>query len=124
MNLLQFPMISIARRNSGAVVVAVVGQLGVGNREALKQHFIDELANGARAFVLDLTCAGYIDASGLGVLVSIEKRVRDAGGEIVLAGLNEDLTELFEITKLDTAFPIADNLKAGVAYIERERVPA
>jgi anti-sigma B factor antagonist len=44
----------------------------------------------------------------LGALVSISKKVREHGGELRLAGLNEDLRSLFELTKLDTLFAITD----------------
>jgi len=49
---------------------------------------------------------GYIDSSGLGVLVSLSKKIREQGGELRLAGLNADLQTLFELTKLDTLFSI------------------
>jgi anti-sigma B factor antagonist len=42
----------------------------------------------------------------LGALVTISKRVRETGGQIRLAGLNDDLRALFELTKLDTLFAI------------------
>ena len=61
---------------------------------------------GERQFLIDFSPTGYIDSSGLGALVSISKRVREAGGELRLAGLNEDLRSLFELTKLDTLFAI------------------
>jgi anti-sigma B factor antagonist len=38
----------------------------------------------------------------------LSKKVREQGGELRLAGLNEDLRSLFELTKLDTLFAIAD----------------
>src|ERR1700743_3943783 len=89
-------------------VVKVEGQLIVANRQELKQLVQDALERGARKFVVDFTPTAYIDSSGLGALVSISKRVRDAGGDLRLAGLNEDLRSLFELTKLDTLFTIAD----------------
>ena len=54
--------------------------------------------------LIDFTQAGYIDSSGLGALVSLGKRIREQGGELRLAGLNEDLRTLFELTRLDTLF--------------------
>jgi len=56
---------------------------------------------------VDFDQTGYIDSSGLGVLVSLSKKIREQGGELRLAGLNEDLRTLFELTKLDTLFKIA-----------------
>jgi len=66
------------------------------------------LDHGDRRILIDFSRTGYIDSSGLGALVSISKRIREAGGELRLSGLNEDLRSLFELTKLDTLFAITD----------------
>lgn len=96
-------------------VVDVDGQLIVGNRQELKQKVLDELERGARKFLVDFTNTGYIDSSGLGVLVSLSKKVREQGGELRLSTLNEDLRTLFELTKLDTLFRIADSREEGLS---------
>jgi anti-sigma B factor antagonist len=98
---------SLNKDQRGIVIVGVDGQLIVGNRQELKQKVLDALEGGTRRFVIDFTKTGYIDSSGLGVLVSLSKKVREQGGELRLAGLNEDLQTLFELTKLDTLFAIA-----------------
>lgn len=79
----------------------------VGNRQAFKQQVCDLIACGRSHVVLDLTQCGYIDASGLGVLVSIAKKLREAGGSLLLEHVNEDVRALFGYTKLDTIFAIA-----------------
>jgi anti-sigma B factor antagonist len=91
------------------LVVDVEGQLIVGNRQELKQKVLEELEKGQRKFIIDFEKTGYIDSSGLGVLVSLSKKIREQGGELRLANLNEDLRTLFELTKLDTLFQIADS---------------
>ena len=95
-------------------VVDVEGQLIVGNRQELKQKILDELERGARKFLVDFAQTGYIDSSGLGVLVSLSKRIRENSGELRLANLNDDLKTLFELTKLDTLFQIADSRERGL----------
>jgi anti-sigma B factor antagonist len=95
-------------------VVDVDGQLIVGNRQELKQKVLDELEGGSRKFLIDFTRTGYIDSSGLGVLVSLSKKIREQGGELRLSTLNEDLRTLFELTKLDTLFRIADTREEGL----------
>ena len=99
---------SEAKDPSGVAVVQVDGQLIVGNRQELKVLIQGALDRGERRILIDFSRAGYIDSSGLGALVSIAKRVRETGGELRLAGLNEDLRSLFELTKLDTLFAIAE----------------
>src|SRR5438552_19081745 len=98
---------SLTKDKRGVVVVGVDGQLIVGNRQDTKQQVLGSLDGGARKFVIDFTRTGYIDSSGLGVLVSLSKKIREQGGDLRLAGLNEDLQTLFELTKLDTLFAIA-----------------
>jgi anti-sigma B factor antagonist len=90
-------------------VVTVEGQLIVGNRQELKQKVLDEIERGERKFLVDFSQTGYIDSSGLGVLVSLSKKIREHGGELRLTNLNEDLKTLFELTKLDTLFQIAES---------------
>jgi len=87
-------------------VIRVDGQLTVGNRQELKATVQAGLDAGGRKFVIDCSSTGYIDSSGLGALVTIAKRVREADGQVRLCGLNEDLRSLFELTKLDTLFAI------------------
>jgi anti-anti-sigma factor len=95
-------------QNGGITLVEVEGQLIVGNRQELKQKVLEHLEGGDRKFVIDFSNTGYIDSSGLGVLVSLSKKIREQGGELRLSSLNEDLRTLFELTKLDTLFRIAD----------------
>jgi anti-sigma B factor antagonist len=90
------------------LVVQVDGQLIVGNRHELKDLIHSALDQGERRLLIDFSRTGYIDSSGLGALVSISKRVREAGGELRLSGLNDDLRSLFELTKLDTLFAITE----------------
>ena len=68
-----------------------------------------------RRFVIDFTNTGYIDSSGLGALVTMSKQVREHGGELRIAGLNDDLRALFELTKLDTLFTISDTADQALA---------
>ncbi len=106
---------SLKKDKSGVVVVGVDGQLIVGNRQELKQKVLESLDGGAKKFVIDFGKTGYIDSSGLGVLVSLSKKIREQGGELRLAGLNEDLQTLFELTKLDTLFAITRTAEEALA---------
>ncbi len=106
---------NVRKHPGGVLVVEVDGQLIVGNRQELKQRVLDALEGGARKFLIDFTRTGYIDSSGLGVLVSLSKKIREEGGDLRLAGLNEDLKTLFELTKLDTLFAITDSASEALA---------
>ena len=102
-------MVFQVEQQDDVTIVDVEGQLIVGNRQELKQKMLDRLEDGDRKFVVDFSNTGYIDSSGLGVLVSLSKKIREQDGQLRLASLNEDLRTLFELTKLDTLFQIADS---------------
>jgi anti-sigma B factor antagonist len=96
----------VRKESNGVVVIGVDGQLIVSNRHELKERVAEAVDFGTRKILVDFTNTGYIDSSGLGALVSLAKKLREAGGELRLAGLNADLRTLFELTKLDTLFTI------------------
>lgn len=97
---------TVRKESDGVVVIGVDGQLIVSNRHELKERVAEAVDFGTRRILVDFTNTGYIDSSGLGALVSLAKKLREAGGELRLAGLNADLRTLFELTKLDTLFNI------------------
>ena len=100
---------------AGVTIVTIDGQLIVGNRQELKTLVQEGLDQGERRFLIDCSQTGYIDSSGLGALVSLTKKVRELGGELRIAGLNEDLRALFELTKLDTLFHISPTAEQALA---------
>jgi anti-sigma B factor antagonist len=106
---------SQTKGSGGVTVVQVDGQLIVGNRHELKDLIQAALDGGERKLLVDFSRTGYIDSSGLGALVSVSKRIREAGGELRLAGLNDDLRSLFELTKLDTLFTISETPEQALA---------
>ena len=106
---------SQTKGRAGVTVVEVDGQLIVGNRHELKDMIQTALDRGERKLLVDFSRTGYIDSSGLGALVSISKRIREATGELRLAGLNDDLRSLFELTKLDTLFTITETPEQALA---------
>ena len=90
------------------VIIRVEGQLLVGNRKELKQIVSKAVETGDRKFLIDFTSTGFIDSSGLAGLLALSNEITDAGGELRLAGLNEDLRSMIDLTKLNAVFVIDD----------------
>jgi anti-sigma B factor antagonist len=63
------------------------------------------VAEGRRKIVVDLASLRLIDSSGVGVLVSLFKRVRAYGGEVSLEGLRDQPLAIFKLLRLDRVFP-------------------
>ncbi len=50
--------------------------------------------------MLDLGEVRYLDSAGLGELVATLKRVREAGGELRICGVNRRVDDAFHVTQL------------------------
>jgi len=73
----------------------------------------------SKQLVLDLSGVSYIDSSGLGTLVGVYSSARAAGADIKLAGLNQRLRDLLQITKLVTVFEVYDSVQQATAALKK-----
>jgi anti-sigma B factor antagonist len=68
---------------------------------------VDELVEEKRTSVLlELSGLRLIDSSGVGVIVSLLKRMRAQGGDVRIQGLCDQPKAIFKILALDRVFPI------------------
>lgn len=93
-------------REEGKARVLIEPQLGVENRQELKQKVLYEELSEEKNVLLDFAGCGYVDTSGLGVVVAIDKGMRDGGRKLEIAHLNDDLLRRFEVHKLDLVLTI------------------
>ncbi len=52
---------------------------------------------------------GFIDSSGVGMLITCHQDLKAAGGQLVLMKLSDDIYDLFEMTSIDRLFEIIEN---------------
>lgn len=100
--------LKITRRDFGDVtVLALDGNVTLGQNHALlRQQMLGLLGDGRRKFILDYSAVRYQDSAGNAALVEFYMKVRNSGGEFVLAGLQHRILELFQLTKLYEVFKI------------------
>lgn len=99
--------------------VAPLGDIKLGEGDlVLRDEIHRQLAAGCNMFVLNLSHVRFMDSAGLGEVVACLKRVREAGGDLKLAGLSQRVTDLFTLTKLMQIFDVyADERGAIAAFI-------
>lgn len=77
------------------------------------------LESGHDLILLNLARVDYIDAAGLGDLVSSQITVNEKGGRIKLLNLGDKLRQLMTITKLMTVFEVYDSESEAVDSFEK-----
>ena len=65
--------------------------------------------------VVDLSKVGYIDSSGLAVLIEAMQSVEEYGGIFAIAGMQETVRSIFEIARLDQVFRIFPDVDSALA---------
>ena len=93
-------------QHPGTSIVDVEGEVDVLTSPRLKAALAEIVDAGASTIVVNLEGVQYMDSTGLGVLVSALKRIREKSGSIVLTGLNPHLSKIFEITGLRKVFKL------------------
>ena len=65
--------------------------------------------------VIDLSEVTYIDSAGLAALIQAMQKVDAYGGKFLLAGLQETVRSIFEISRLDQVFQIFPDTDTALA---------
>jgi anti-sigma B factor antagonist len=93
--------------------VHVKGELDVHSTPQLRQHLDGVLQRGeTRQIVVHLDRTGYLDSTAVGALMSALKHAREAGAELLLAGVDRGPARaMMDLTPLLKVFPIWDDKK-------------
>jgi anti-sigma B factor antagonist len=65
---------------------------------------VDE--DGCRKILLNFKNVEYLSSAALGKLITMNKKVQNAGGKMILCNIEPKIYEVFEITKLDRILKI------------------
>lgn len=103
-------------QSDGLCVIALAGEVDVYTAPQLKERLIESIEGGCTNILVDLEQVGFIDSSGLGVLVGALRRVKENSGAIRLVCSRENVLKIFRITGLDKVFPIFDTLEHALEF--------
>jgi anti-sigma B factor antagonist len=99
--------VSVTSRVSGdQTVVDVTGEIDVYTAPVLREELASLIDNERTDLIVDLSAVGFMDSTGLGVLVGALKKVRTLGGDLRLVINQEKILKVFRITALTQVFTI------------------
>jgi anti-sigma B factor antagonist len=109
--------IDIVTQDSSATI-SPVGEIDLDTVGLLSASLSDTIAAGADRVVVDFAHVTYIDSAGLGALVGAHKKLRAAGGALVLLCEHPRVMRLFKITGLTKLFTIESAGASALASAE------
>jgi anti-sigma B factor antagonist len=83
----------------------------------LAEMVSDSVEEGIKNLVIDLEKVRYISSSGLGLLITLLTKMRNAGGELYLTAPSEHVKKLLIITKLNGIFKVFDSVDELTSHL-------
>jgi anti-anti-sigma factor len=99
-------------------VITVTGEIHVTTAPDFSVRLNEAIAAGRRGVVIDMSAVGFIDSTGLSVLLNGLRRVTRADGRLALVVSNPTVLRLFEITRLDSTFDIQPTREAALERVQ------
>src|SRR5436309_14137004 len=91
------------------------GEIDLHVSPSITELLNDMIEQKPERLVVDLSRVTYIDSAGLAALIGAMQRVEGYGGKFLLAGLQETVRSIFEISRLDQVFQIFPDADAALA---------
>ncbi len=99
------------------VVLTVKGFIDTTTAPEFEKKFLGVLSDKKYKLIVDLKDVNYISSAGWGIFISEIKRIRSQKGDLILVGMNPEVSEVFELLEFNSilkSFPSVDlGLKKG-----------
>jgi anti-sigma B factor antagonist len=105
----------------GIEVVDVQGEIDMYTASRLRELLIDLVSKGSYQLVVNLDKVGFLDSTGLGVLVGGLKRVRAHDGSLDLVCTQQRILKILKITGLTEVFGIYATVDQAIAATKGRR---
>ena len=99
----------------GIEVVSVEGEIDIYTAPRLRELLINLASKNNYQLIVNLEKVGFLDSTGLGVLVGGLKRVRPHDGSLDLVCTRERILKLFRVTGLAKVFGIHETVDRAIA---------
>lgn len=96
--------------SGGWTVLRVAGEVDIATAGQLRQR-LEDLTREPTKLALDLTKVGFMDSTGLGVLVATSRTLSKTGGSLAVVADQPALTKIFEITALGQVMHICPRVE-------------
>ena len=99
-----------------AVVVSIRGALGAPACDAFERSIDDLIQARHQLVILDVADLTYLGSRALGDMIRLRNAQRELGGKVRLAAPRPEIARLFELARLDEAFPTFRSVQDALSY--------
>jgi len=98
--------------NSGATILELEGMLVMGHESEGVEATVEKIVKeGNKKVIIDLAKVSYVDSSGVGILVGSLGHCKRGGGEMRMAGVQDHILRILQITRVDQVIPVDGSIE-------------
>jgi anti-anti-sigma factor len=110
------PTLSVERSSNGGVeVVAVSGEIDIASAPRLITGLNDAVGNCALPVIVDLTAVGFMDSTGLALLLNAHRRLARRGKGFAVVCADGPVRRVFTITDMVEVLQVRETLAKACA---------
>ncbi len=110
----------IEEKDGAIVIVGLQGRMDSSTARIVEEKMLGLIGRGENRLVVDCAQLDYISSAGLRVFLMAAKRLTQARGKIVLATLNEDVKQVFDLTGFSSIFQICSSREEAIGSHRKE----
>ena len=108
--------IETVAQQDGCVVLSVHGDVDIATAPRLRAALVESLQHHSTV-VVDLAEVGFMDSTGLGVLVASRNRAGSAGHRLIVARPQRIVKNALRLVQIDTVIDVFDTLDDAIAAV-------
>jgi anti-sigma B factor antagonist len=112
------PLATYVEDTNGVPILNAVGEIDLSTASIFKKAITDLITAGQLNLLIDMSQVVFMDSSGFGTLLSAIKVLRPSGGSLALAGCNDAVSRMLEITRLNTLFHVYPDRAAALEELK------
>ena len=101
------------------LVINLFGEL-YSEQSMILEYKLLEFSNTTNLAILNCEELEYIDSRGLGVIVKLQKLLREKGGKLVICAVTGKVKKVIKLTNFDKIISVYDNMEQALAGIREK----
>lgn len=106
--------VETSMRRMNVMVLVLSGNLDMSTLPSLEKVVKDVESISGRKVICDFTGLEFMSSAGWGALVGLKGKLAESGGDLCIAGMNEDVARIHEVMGLGAMMKAVPDVEAGL----------
>lgn len=103
---------------NSALVIVIKGEIDLYSSPVVRKQILETIDNKIPVILVDMNQVTYMDSSGVATLVEGYKQCNQYNGRFLLSGVQPEVRQVFELTRLDSVFPMYKDRQSALADMD------